>query len=81
MVHCDKFSSCLVLNKGSTRRSFMQASLREICFLAAVGEFEVKATHIEGLLSRWELDAKYSREYLEISVGNEISVSQDVFRI
>ena len=29
VVHCDNLSSCLVLNKGSTRCGFMQACLRE----------------------------------------------------
>ena len=88
LVNCDNLSSCLVLNKGSTKCSFMQACLREICFLAAVGEFEIKAKHIEGvnyrlpdLLSRWELDAKYRREFLRIFVGTEVSINQDVFRI
>ena len=66
----------------------MQACLREICFLAAVGEFELKARHIEGvnnrlsdLLSRWDLDAKYSRDFLKIFVGIEVFVSHDVFKI
>ena len=88
LVNCDNLSSCLVLNKGSTKCSFMQSCLREICFLAAVGEFEIKAKHIEGvnnrlpdLLSRWELDAKYRREFLGIFVGTEVSINQDVFRI
>ena len=88
VVHCDNLSSCLVLNKGSTRCSFMQACLREICFLAAVGEFELKAKHKEGvnnrlpdLLSRWDLDAKYSREFLKIFVGIEVFVNHDVIKI
>ena len=60
VVHCDKLASCLVLNKGSTKCTFMQTCLRHICYLEAMGEFEIKAKHIRGisnrvpnLLSRW----------------------------
>ena len=56
--------------------------------LAAVGEFELKAKDIEGvnnrfpdLLSRWDLDAKYSREFLKIFVGIEVYVNHNVFKI
>ena len=66
----------------------MQTCLREICFLAAVGEYEVKARHIEGvqnrlpdMLSRWNLDAKYSKEFLEVFVGTEVVISHDDFRL
>ena len=88
VVYCDNLSSCLVLNKGSTRCRFMQACLREICFLAAAGEFEIKARHIQGvdnrlpdLLSRWELNSKYRKEFLEIFVGTEVYVSHDYFKV
>ena len=88
LVHCDNLSSCLVLNNGSTRCSYMQACLREICLIAAVGEFELKAKRIEGvnnclpdLLKRRDLDAKYSREFLKIFVGIEVFVSHYVFKI
>ena len=88
LVHCDNMASCWVLNRGSTRCSFMQTCLREICFLAAVGEYEVKARHIEGvqnrlpdMLSRWNLDAKYSKEFLEVFVGTEVVISHDDFRL
>lgn len=88
VVYCDNLSSCFVLNKGSTKCKFMQACLREICFLAAVGEFEIKASHIKGvsnrlpdLLSRWDLDSKYIKEFQEIFVGSECSVNPEYFRI
>ena len=42
VVHCDKLASCLVLNKGSTKCTFMQACLRHICYLEAMGEFEIQ---------------------------------------
>lgn len=70
MVLCDNISSCLVLNKGITRCQFMQTCLREICYLSAVFEFEIRAKHIKGvenrlpdLLSRWDLHQKYQTIY------------------
>ena len=49
-----------MLNSGRSRDKMLQCCLREICFLAAQGEFEVRAVHIAGvdnrlpdLLSRW----------------------------
>lgn len=72
VVYCVNLPSCLVLNRVFTKCSFMQACLREIFFLAAVGEFEISAPHIQGikyrlpdLLSRWSLDAKYGKEFLK----------------
>lgn len=88
VVYCDNLSSCFVLNKGSTKCKFMQVCLCEICFLAAVGEFEIKASHIQGvrnrlpdLLSRCNLDSKYIKEFQEIFVGTECSVSPKYFRV
>jgi hydroxyacyl-ACP dehydratase HTD2-like protein with hotdog domain len=36
------------LNSGSTKDSFMQNCLRELCFVEATHEFEVRAKHIAG---------------------------------
>ena len=64
----------------------MQAFLRHICYLAAMGEFEIMAKHIQGisnfvsdLLSRMHLDDKYSKEFTEIFVGTEVFVSNEYF--
>lgn len=88
MVLCDNISSCLVLNKGITRCQFMQTCLREICYLSAVFEFEIRAKHIKGvenrlpdLLSRWDLHQKYQTEFMEVFVGQEVHITDDQFKM
>ena len=70
-VYCDNEASVTVLNTGRSRDVFMQQCLREVCFLAAVGEFEVRAVHLPGvdncipdLLSRWDNSGYYRREFV-----------------
>jgi hypothetical protein len=41
-----------VLNSGFTKDEFMQCCLREICFIAATHEFEIRAKHIAGKENR-----------------------------
>ena len=59
-VRCDNAVAVMVLNSGRCRNSFLSSCLREICYLAAKYEFEIRAVHIPGefnneadLLSRW----------------------------
>jgi hypothetical protein len=59
-VYCDNQTSVIVLNSGKSRDEFLQSCLREVCYLAAVHEFESRGRHILGrvntlpdLLSRW----------------------------
>ena len=73
VVLCDNLSSRLALNKGATRCQFMQACLREICYLSAIFEFEIRAQHIPGvsnrlpnLLSRWDLNNKFQEEFFSL---------------
>ena len=61
-ILCDNQSSVQVLNRGFTKDAHMAACLREIAYMAAIGEFAVRARHLAGvqnriadLLSRWEL--------------------------
>ena len=44
--------SVFVINQGRTKSRFLKACLREICFLCAVNECELKAVHIEGKENR-----------------------------
>ena len=45
-IQCDNTVSDFVINQGRTRSRFLQACLREICFICAVRECELKAVHI-----------------------------------
>ena len=69
-IYCDNMVSVRVLNTGASRNSFLQACLREICFVSALNNCEIKGKHICGvdnripdLLSRWDLDSKYKFQF------------------
>jgi hypothetical protein len=64
LIFCDNEASVIVIHSGSTKDSCMQNSLRELCFVEATHEFEVRAKHIAGevnrladYLSRWHIIA------------------------
>lgn len=42
-IQCDNMVSVLVINQGTSRSRFLQASLREICFICVVKECELRA--------------------------------------
>ncbi len=59
---CDNMATVEVINSGKVRDPFMQACLREFCYITACNQFEVRVVHVEGvsnripdLLSRWHL--------------------------
>ena len=49
LIYCDNMTSVQVINSGATRDVFLQSCLQEICFLAAVHEFDLQARHLSGL--------------------------------
>ena len=60
-VRCDNAVAVTVLNTGWCRNSFLNSCLRELCYLAAIHEFEIRAVHVPGvsncyadILSRWD---------------------------
>jgi hypothetical protein len=90
LIKCDNQVTVYVINTGKSRNSCLQCCLREICFLAAVHEFEIRAVHIAcidnclaDMLSRWHLDIIYAKTFFE-STNNmdleEIASSTDVFQ-
>lgn len=91
LINCDNLASCIVINSGKSRCPFMQKCLREICFLAAVNEFQVKAQHLEGVsnrladsLSRWHLGESFQESFREMTRNvfnlEEISIEDETFR-
>jgi hypothetical protein len=68
----------------------MQCCLREICFIAATLEFEIRAKHIAGrenriadYLSRWNLDKKYRQlfeKFVNLKNFQEIKITDEFFR-
>ena len=49
IVFCDNLSTVRILHSGFTRNEFLQACLREICYIAAIYEFQLKAKFISGV--------------------------------
>ena len=67
-VKCDNEVAVTVLNTGRCRNPFINACLRELCFLSATFQFEVRAVHLPGsqnddadLLSRWDTSPETRR--------------------
>lgn len=91
LIACDNLATCIVINTGKSKCKFMQQCLREVCFLAAVHEFRIKAQHIDGksnriadCLSRWHLDGSHRVEFWRLTGDiddiQELSVGEDSFR-
>ena len=75
-LKCDNSTAVTVLNTGRTKDPFLQACLREVCFLAATCECEIRAVHISGrsnripdLLSRWHRSDWYKAEFHRLTAN------------
>ena len=62
LIFCDNEVSVTVIDSGYTKDSLMQNCLRDLCFVEATHEFEVRAKLIAGeenrfadYLSRWHI--------------------------
>ena len=88
-VKYDNLATVTVINSGRSRDPFMQACLRELCFVCAQGQFMVWAEHIPGisnrlpdLLSRWDLGTGAAEEFRHQTLGlglEEVDVPVDYF--
>lgn len=70
LVYCDNAAVVSSLNSGRVQDSILAACLRELWFLAASHEFELRAVHLSSaanrladLLSRWHLHLKFQEEF------------------
>ena len=45
-IFCDNESVCHCINSGKTQNEVLQSCLREVSFLAAIYEFQIKAVHL-----------------------------------
>ncbi|VDH93586.1 Hypothetical predicted protein [Mytilus galloprovincialis] len=89
-IQCDNMVSVQVINQGKSRSRFLQACLREICFICAIKECELRAIHIDGIenrlpdmLSRWSLSDSYSVQFYEAIEGRNfqhVNVDSNFFR-
>ena len=79
-VRCDNEVAVTVLNTGRCRNPFLNSCLREICYLSALVEFEVRAVHLPGesncaadALSRWHENASAETNFLELAVQTNLT--------
>ena len=89
LVLCDNQAVSQCLCSGKSRSIFLQNALREICFLAAVNEFQLKGHFIEGssyrtsdILSRRHLHSYSKERFLELTGDYtlcEYSVESEMF--
>lgn len=78
-ILCDNMASVMILNRGITRDKFQANVLREITFLAATGQFQIRAVHLAGsenriadLLSRWDRVNNAMERLLDLSNGSAL---------
>ena len=70
-VRCDNEVAVIALNSGRCRNAFINSCLREVCFLAATHEFEIRAVHLPGVLNseadvlwRWNVPSCAKDQFL-----------------
>ena len=79
-MYCDNEASVTVMSTGRVKDSFMQACLRELEWVAAKCEFEIKGRHIEGVtnrvpdaLSRWSMGKAYREQFETLVKGRKVT--------
>ena len=70
-VRCDNEVAVTALNSGRCRNAFINSCLREVCFLAATHEFEIRAVQFPGVLnseadvlSGWNVPSRAKDQFL-----------------
>ena len=69
---CDNAVAVTALNSGRCQNAFLNSCLREICFLAATHELEIRAVHLPGVLnseadvlSRWNVPSRAKEQFIQ----------------
>ena len=72
LINCDNKATVDVINNLKTGDIFMQSCLRELFFICAKFDFEIRANHISGIsnripdfLSRFHLDSSYKKKFFK----------------
>ena len=86
-IMCDNKTSVTVINTGKSRNSFLQNCLKELCFIAAIHEFEVCAVHLAGsenriadFLSRCHLSNEFKDKfYTSVDCNLHDYIAEDLF--
>ena len=90
-MFCDNQAVCHVINTGKSKCTILQDCLREIAFLAACNEFQIRMVHLSSEcnrlsdhLSRWDLDISHRQKFFDLVKGQTVTesiVSQDLFHL
>ena len=88
-IFCDNEAVCQVISSGRARCELLQSGLREIAFLTATLEFEIKTVHLDSksnrisdFLSRYHLSPSYETQFMQLTSQynlNEYNISADLF--
>ena len=72
-MFCDNQVVCHVINTGKSKCTILQACYREIAFLAACYEFQIRMVHLSSEcnhlsdhLSRWDLDISHRQKFFDL---------------
>ena len=90
-MFCDNAAVVSTLSSGKVKDRWLAGILRDIWFIAASFDFELRAIHLSGeenraadLLSRWHLDSVYEERFRRLPSFPELAevvVPPDVFNI
>lgn len=78
-IYCDNSAVCCVINSGRAKCEELQSCLRELAYLAALNECEVRAVHLgtnenrlSDHLSRWHLNKYHMQQFFVLTAGCDL---------
>jgi len=90
-VFCNNAAVVSALTSGKVKDQSLATLLRDIWYLAASHDFELRAVHLPGeenrtadLLSRWHLDSSFGARFQQLPVFaslSSVSVLHDFFTV
>ena len=79
VINSDNESCCYMINNGKSKDLFLQAALREVSFLLATHQVELKLNHVKGTqnsipdwLSRWPRGGEVRRKFRDYAHGERL---------
>lgn len=89
-VFCDNNAVCTVINSGRSRCEILQDCLRELAFLSAIYECQIRAVYLDtqsnriaDRLSRWNSSELYRQQFYELTSNFtliESKVNEELFQ-
>lgn len=89
-IFCDNYAVCTVINSGKSKCEILQTCLRELAFLSAIYECQLRAVYLDtksnriaDVLSRWYNGEMYRKQFFELTNNFtllEYTVSEELFQ-